>query len=45
MQKISVNMNHQTEILDESSQAVKESLEGILKIATSTTSVRIAWKW
>ena len=38
MQKISVNMNHQTKLLDESSQAVKESLEGILNIATSTSS-------
>ena len=39
MQEISVNMNHQTKLLDESSQAVKESLEGILNIATSTSSV------
>ena len=39
MQKISANMNHQTEILDENLLAVKESLNGILNIATSTSSV------
>ena len=39
LQRILANMNHQNDILGESSLAVKESLEGILNIASSTSSV------